>query len=284
VPQSAPPESSAPGFLNEDETSGEVFAHSRASIEAAALLGRRTAEMHLALSTPTDNERFKAEAFGKEDLERDANQIEAQINDTMQALKVKIATLEGSTSDDVAVLLARRRDLSARARSITAMPFGGQRIRIHGDYHLGQTLRTDASDGDTKGTGDFVFLDFEGEPARPLEERTRKQSPLKDVAGMMRSFSYVAYAGLEKYRNETGEAATSYLDAWAHSWQNCASREFLLAYRKTIAANPDLLPLPHHCQSLLNAYLLEKALYELLYELNNRPGWMTVPLAGILSL
>ena len=175
-----------------------------------------------------------------------------------------------------------------RSNSITTLPAAGKRIRIHGDYHLGQTLRTFAREGSTSAGGDFVLLDFEGEPARPLSQRRRKQSPLRDVAGMLRSFSYVAFAGLKAYQdaNPGGSQQPDAADLrnWAQAWQNCASAEFLRAYRETIATNPDLLPPPGETQLLLDAFVLEKALYELLYELNNRPAWIHIPITGILSL
>ena len=141
---------------------------------------------------------------------------------------------------------------------------------------------------DDKKGGDFVFLDFEGEPTRPLEERRRKQSPLKDVAGMLRSFSYVAHAGLRRHLDlglgvDPSENAVGPI-AWARTWQNQASAEFLAAYRDTISADASLLPPPPQVQMLLDAYLLEKALYELFYELNHRPSWLQIPIAGILSL
>jgi maltose alpha-D-glucosyltransferase/alpha-amylase len=111
---------------------------------------------------------------------------------------------------------------------------------------------------------------------------------LKDVAGMIRSLSYAAHAGLHEFLTSNPALArttgTSHLAAWALFWQNSTSTEFLCAYRETIAANPALLPPNQQFQSLLGAYLLEKALYELLYELNNRPEWLRIPLAGILSL
>jgi maltose alpha-D-glucosyltransferase/alpha-amylase len=172
----------------------------------------------------------------------------------------------------------------ARARAIAALPTSGLRIRIHGDFHLGQTLRR----GGENEAGDFVFLDFEGEPARPLPERRRKQSPLKDVAGMLRSFSYAGFAALRNFTNgsiaDNRSAGDASLEAWAKAWQNAASSEFLIAYRDTAAASNSLLPDPETSQTLLNAYLLEKALYELLYELNHRPEWLHIPISGILSL
>ena len=139
------------------------------------------------------------EPMTSEDLARDAERIEAQIKSTLDALKLKLATLDDTASDAAGLLLSRRPELIRRARSIAALEAPGQRIRIHGDYHLGQTLRTAQIANSPAGGGDFVLIDFEGEPARPIEERRRKQSPLKDVAGMMRSFSYVAYVAVDHF-------------------------------------------------------------------------------------
>ncbi len=289
----APPEFLAPSFLNEREPLREAQERFGPSLEAAAILGRRTAEMHLALAIPTSDPAFAAEPFTPADLTRDARRIDAQITSTLEALKAKLSTLKDLTADDAGLLLSRRIDLFARANAITALTAAGQRIRIHGDYHLGQILRTGGSSlgpGMEPGTepGDFVVLDFEGEPARLLGERRQKQSPLKDVAGMIRSLSYAAHAGLHQYLADNPEVArtsgSDHLAAWALFWQNCTSAVFLRAYRESIAANPALLPSIQQSQSLLGAYLLEKALYELLYELNNRPAWLRIPLAGILSL
>jgi maltose alpha-D-glucosyltransferase/alpha-amylase len=278
-----PPQSASPSFLGDRELPREIRQPAAATLEAAALLGRRTAELHLALATPTTNPAFAAEPFTAEDLTADACRIDTQIKSTLEALKAKLPTLKDLTADDAALLLSRRIDLFARAHAITGSGAGGQRIRIHGDYHLGQTLRSPAS-GNLP--ADFVLLDFEGEPARPLADRRHKQSPLKDVAGMIRSFSYVAFSGLDLYLSKHPESAaqTPTLEAWARLWQNATAAEFLRAYRDTIAANPALLPPPRQAESLLSAYLLEKALYELLYELNHRPAWLRIPLGGILSL
>ncbi len=280
-----PPELPAPSFAGERESSLDVPDAARPSLEAAALLGRRTAEMHLALSSSTREAAFAPEPFHKEDLEQDAQRIQAQVSASMEALKQRLSALDEPTTDAAGLLISKRRELIARSRSIILSGVGGQRIRIHGDFHLGQTLRV----GDEKDSGgDFVFLDFEGEPARPFEERRRKQSPLRDVAGMLRSFSYVAHAGLRRFLDlGSGVELTPDIDrpvAWARAWQGLASAEFIGAYRETIAANAALLPPPPQTQILLDAYLLEKALYELLYELNHRPSWLQIPIAGILSL
>jgi maltose alpha-D-glucosyltransferase/alpha-amylase len=279
----APAPSPSRTLLKGDEPSGQAGRFDGPLREAVSLLGRRTAEMHMALATPAGDPAFAAEPFTREDLERDARRIDAQITSTLEALKAKLSTLKDVTADQAALLLSRRIDLFARANAITGLAAAGQRIRIHADFHLGQTLRTDDS-----GRGDFVLLDFEGEPARSLAERRQKQSPLKDVAGMIRSLSYAAYSALDRYGiahpDLAGPSGPDGLTAWAVSWQNDAASEFLRAYRATIAANPDLLPSSEESQSLLGAYLLEKALYELLYELNNRPAWLRIPLSGILTL
>jgi len=287
-----PQHSAIPSFVDEQEANGESLAY--AGLDAAALLGRRTAEMHLALAAATGDPAFVIEPLTSEDLAGDARRIEAQITATLAALKARFSALDDLTAGDAGLLLSRRIELFARANSITAFTPTGGRFRIHGDYHLGQTLRTAGSDvvpGSDAGnpaSGDFILLDFEGEPARSLAERRQKQSPLKDVAGMIRSFSYAAFTGLNRYIASKQEGApmndVGALRAWATFWQNAASSQFLRGYRDTISANPAILPTPEQSQSLLEAYLLEKALYETLYELNNRPAWLRIPLAGILSL
>jgi maltose alpha-D-glucosyltransferase/alpha-amylase len=272
--------------------SAEALEHAGLSLEAAALLGRRTAEMHLALATSTDRldpvtaAAFAPIPFTPASLAADADRIDAQIARTLDALKRALPTLADElTTDAAALILSRRLELIARAQAITqplsqASPTNspasdsGLRIRIHGDYHLGQLLRSH---------GDYIILDFEGEPARTLAERRAKQSPLRDVAGMLRSYSYAAYAALDHFTQRHPGTAKS-LEPWARLWQNAVSTEFLTAWRTAIAANPQLTPKPQQAHRLLNAYLLEKALYELLYELNNRPVWLRIPLAGILAL
>jgi maltose alpha-D-glucosyltransferase / alpha-amylase len=267
----------SPSFLSEQESPALAHEHAGLYLDAAALLGRRTAEMHIALATPTENSAFIAEHFTINDLAADANRIDTQISLSLEALKRGMSQLAEVVADSAALVLSRRIELFARVRAIAAaVPAdAGQRIRIHGDYHLGQVLRS---------RGDYVILDFEGEPAKTLAARRTKQSPLKDVAGMLRSFSYASYAGLSAFAQRRPEDAKN-LEPWARFWQNAVSTEFLRAYRLAIdAADPKLIPQPAAAQLLLNAYLLEKALYELLYELDNRPAWVRIPLAGILAL
>jgi maltose alpha-D-glucosyltransferase/alpha-amylase len=130
---------------------------------------------------------------------------------------------------------------------------------------------------------DFVILDFEGEPARPLADRRSKQSPLKDVAGMVRSFGYAAYASLIGYiARHPGDFAK--LEPWALLWERSVSAEFLRAYRQAVG-DADFIPSRREdFRILLDIFLLDKVLYEVLYELNSRPAWLRIPLMGILSL
>ena len=128
-----------------------------------------------------------------------------------------------------------------------------------------------------------MILDFEGEPARPLAVRRSKECPLKDVAGMLRSFSYAAYAGLMNYTARHPGDFTR-LEPWAQLWERSVATEFLRAYRQA-AQDPDFFP-PGNAdfRKLLNVFLLDKALYEVLYELNSRPTWVRIPLMGIMLL
>ncbi len=246
-------------------------------LDAAALLGKRTAEMHLALATTTDDPAFAPEAFAHQDLSADASRIESQLILSLGALERSLSGLTGMNASNAALVLSRRDDLVARTRAITSATATnfGKRIRIHGDYHLGQILHTH---------GDFIILDFEGEPAKSLAARCAKQSPLRDVAGMLRSFGYAAYAALHALDIQAADAMKN-VELWAELWQNAVSVEFLRAYRIMIdATKPHLIPPTPEAQMLLDAYLLEKALYELLYELDNRRTWVRIPLAGILTL
>ncbi len=284
--QAAPSIKSTLDFRRAREAVPKELAGAQATLDAATLLGRRTAEMHLALAISTDLAAFVPESMAAEDLARDAERIEAQIKSTLDLLKLKLTVLDDAACDVAALLISRRPELIRRARAIENLEPSGQRIRIHGDFHLGQTLRTAAkADAVGAGSGGFVIIDFEGEPARPIEERRRKQSPLKDVAGMIRSFSYAAFTSVdETIAQNTFRADRSELSGWAQLWHHVASAQFLSAYSDAAGRNADLLPRPEAAQALLEAYLLEKALYEVLYELNHRPHWLQIPMSGILAL
>jgi maltose alpha-D-glucosyltransferase/alpha-amylase len=189
-------------------------------------------------------------------------------------MKDHLPRLPDEAVEEAGLVLRRRRELLARLRGLEGADIGGLRIRIHGDYHLGQVLRV---------KGDYVILDFEGEPARPLAERRAKHSPLKDVASMVRSFSYAAYSALLGYTARHPEEVDR-LEPWARLWERSTAAEFLRAYREAAVAGGFLPPTPAGVDALLRAYLVDKALYELLYEMDNRPTWVRIPLWGLSSL
>ncbi len=244
------------------------------SLDAATTLGRRTGEMHVALASGHADPAFTSERLTSEDLERLSGHLREHAKSAFDDLKQNLSRLPDECVDLAGLVLACRRQLIDRFRRLERMPAGGLRIRIHGDYHLGQVLCVE---------NDYVILDFEGEPARPLSERRSKQSPLKDVAGMLRSFGYAAHAGLVSYITR-GPEEYERLEGWAAIWERWTAVAFLKAYRESAAEAPFLSSEKLHVQMLLDAFVLDKALYELRYELNNRPAWVLIPLRGILAL
>ncbi|MBI2818626.1 MAG: maltose alpha-D-glucosyltransferase [Acidobacteria bacterium] len=242
--------------------------------DAAVALGRRTAEMHLALSSPTDDPAFAPEPFTAGDRARLARVLREDATSVFNLLKENLARLPDELIEQAGSLLSQRGKVWARLGELETLPLDCLKIRIHGDFHLGQVLRV---------ANDFMVLDFEGEPARSLEERRAKQLVLKDVAGMLRSFSYAAHAALLTHAARI-PAEYSRLEPWAKSWECTVSAVFLRSYRLTAAGAAFLPAEPDHFRRLLEIYLLDKALYELSYEINNRPAWVCIPLWGILSL
>ncbi len=240
----------------------------------AAMLGRRTADMHLALASDSSNSAFAPEPFEKQDLEFVAADAMAQARKALHSLATLADKLPPDLSHAVARLLHDRELLLDRIRTAAALEFAAAKIRVHGDYHLGQVLWSEQ---------DYYLLDFEGEPARSIEERRLKQSPLKDVAGMVRSFGYAAYAGLfaaTALRRSDFER----LEPWARIWQTWTTGAFLRGYL-TAAGHALFIPaVPSQRDALLELFVLDKALYELNYELNNRPDWVRIPLHGIVEL
>jgi maltose alpha-D-glucosyltransferase/alpha-amylase len=203
-----------------------------------------------------------------------ADGMRAHAEASLELLAQQVGTLNEGCRAHAEAVLAGRSTLLSRFDSLRSVDTAGLRIRIHGDYHLGQVLRTEE---------DFVILDFEGEPARPIAERRALQSPLKDVAGMMRSYSYAAYAALFAF---TVHAPDNYaaLEPWAETWQHWAADAFLKGYLAAVEGAPLLPRDGAGTRALLGAFTLDKALYELAYELNNRPDWVRIPLIGIRKL
>ncbi len=165
-------------------------------------------------------------------------------------------------------------DLLARLGRITARKLTASKIRIHGDYHLGQVLSTGS---------DFVIFDFEGEPVRPLSERRLKRSPVRDVAGMIRSYHYAAFAALLSGL-AVREKDAALLEPWADLWYKHSCGAFLRGYLETVRGSGLAPDDEEGFENLLVPYLLEKAVYEMGYEMNNRPAWLVIPLRGIAYL
>jgi maltose alpha-D-glucosyltransferase/alpha-amylase len=239
-------------------------------LDAAAVLGRRTAELHLALATETDDPAFSPEPFTAGDVATMADHIRSEATSAFDLLESHIAGLPAAFREMATFALEKRSLITERLQFSAEGHDFGKRIRTHGDYHLGQVLRTQ---------NDFVILDFEGEPARPLEQRRAKYSPVRDVAGMLRSFSYAANSMLMNHPERL-----ALLEPWAKVWEKTVSEGFLSAYYATGAEGNFLPHSSEDFRTLLNVSLLEKAMYELSYELNNRPAWVRIPVAGILAL
>jgi maltose alpha-D-glucosyltransferase/alpha-amylase len=167
-------------------------------------------------------------------------------------------------------LLGREPEINDRIKPIISRKIDAVRIRCHGDLHLGQVLWTGE---------DFVFIDFEGEPARPLVERRYRRSPLRDVAGMLRSFDYAGAAALRSGRARPEDAPV--LEHWVDAWVAWMSAAYLGGYLKALADSTLLPKSEADIELLLEFYLFEKVLYEIGYELNNRPDWLEIPLRGL---
>ena len=260
--------------LSEHPVSQMAKDHLGIYLDAAATLGKRTAEMHLALASRADNPDFAPEPLTPENFHEVLQEFHQHASRVLDVLKERVSYLPDEVVEIAASVLSRRRRILDHFATMKSNSFQSQRIRIHGDYHLGQVLRVKT---------DFVILDFEGEPARSLAYRRAKQNPLKDVAGMLRSFSYAAYASLINYTARHPEDV-SRLEPWAQLWERSAAAAFLRAYREA-AQGAEFLPADSSdFQELLDVFLLDKALYEVLYELNARPAWVRIPLMGIMAL
>lgn len=244
---------------------------------SAALLGRRTAELHLALASDSSDPDFAPEPFSLAHQHEVSETMIRLARESLAMLARRAEDLPAALRERARTALAAESELLARFRRLAEHPLSGLRTRIHGDLHLGQVLATE---------DDFVFIDFEGEPARTLAERRAKHSPVRDVAGMLRSFHYAAFAALFARAGEAGAAGPVFaaLAPFANVWYRWASAEFLRAYLQTAAGAAFL---PAHADELdfvLDLWLLDKAVYELKYELNHRLGWVAIPLEGICGL
>jgi len=249
-------------------------------MEASRLLGVRTAELHAALATDEGDAAFTPEPFNPMYQRALFQSMRNSLRSATGAIGRTIGSLTGHTLDMAKAVLQGESKLAASISPLRQGTLGGMRIRIHGDYHLGQVLHTGK---------DFIIIDFEGEPLRSIGERRIKRSPLRDVAGMIRSFDYAAWAALDRHHDLIPgglASANATLAAAARAWSAWTAHAFTTAYMaRILELNPDLLgPDTAGRDLVLRAWLLEKTCYEIVYELNSRPDWVHIPLRAAISL
>ncbi|MCG5241347.1 maltose alpha-D-glucosyltransferase [Azospirillum doebereinerae] len=255
------------------EETAEVSEPFNMHLTMMTTLGQRTAELHRALAQTTGNAAFDPEPITVDDLKRWANDARTQAEAAFAALPGALDRLAPGVRADAERLLTRREEALRHLDSLATLTVDSVKTRTHGDYHLGQVVRAQ---------NDWYILDFEGEPVKTLEERRAKHSPLRDVAGMMRSFNYAAWAALFRLDGATdlGEP----VHAAARAWERQSVDAFLDGYRTAIEGSPGW-PTGHgSARGLLTLFLLEKAFYEIAYEAAHRPGWIGIPVKGVLGL
>ncbi|NLV24196.1 MAG: maltose alpha-D-glucosyltransferase [Deltaproteobacteria bacterium] len=242
--------------------------------EPARLLGQRAAEMHLALASAADKPDFVAETmspFSQRSLYQSMRNLTIS---AFQALRRRVRLLPEGIQEEARRILDRYSEIMERFSFVKERRMSARIIRCHGDFHLGQVLHTGK---------DFIVIDFEGEPSRTLGERRAKRSPLTDAASMIRSFSYAAHSALLQHATIRAEDVPI-LEPWTEVWYKCVSAVFLRSYLDTAGAASFVPQDKEELGIFLEAFLLEKAIYELGYELNNRPDWTIIPLRGIQNI
>jgi maltose alpha-D-glucosyltransferase/alpha-amylase len=237
-------------------------------------IGKRTAELHLAFTTPTDNEAFKAEPVTAADTTLWTDQLLARVQNVFALLETNLRNLPEASAAIARQLLGHREAIVAHVESNWNMTFDGAKIRHHGDFHLGQVLI--AKD-------DAYILDFEGEPRRSLDDRRRKAAPARDVAGFLRSIDYATSAALGRETDIKPEELEP-VAAQVRGWGGRMAGAYWDAYREAIG-DVGLWPKDDkQVQQLLDLFLLEKVFYEIEYELTNRPDWSHIPLEATLRI
>ena len=254
-----------------------------ALLDMMRVLATRTAELHRALAQPSRDAAFAPQPLGRADILAYRQRALEEARHALDSLAAHADSIVGADRERAAAVLERRAAILARIESIASEAETGLKIRIHGDYHLGQVLVT---------KNDFVIIDFEGEPGHSLEARRAKHSPLRDVAGMLRSFAYVQQSALRAVAHNEAEAVR--LAPLARAWEMAARGAFLTAYEGAAgggapvrgpeaAGAAALFSAFEPGAGLLGLFELEKVLYELRYEIGNRPTWAGIPLQGILD-
>ncbi|MBV8134592.1 MAG: putative maltokinase [Deltaproteobacteria bacterium] len=248
-----------------------------AYLDAARLLGHRVGELHLALASNHSEPEFAPEPFSAFSQRSSYQSMRNLLTQAIRTVNRRRAVIPKELAGQTQIIINRQAEIVARFDAFLRCRSSVVRMRCHGDLHLGQVLYTGK---------DFVIIDFEGEPARELSERRRKRFALQDVAGVLRSFDYAAMsATIERLKaGALGEMNLQIAKPWANFWQAWASWAFLRGYLETTAKAPFVPDNPSDLKTMLEAFTMEKALYELGYELNNRPEWLQIPLSGIASI
>jgi maltose alpha-D-glucosyltransferase / alpha-amylase len=243
--------------------------------ELAGIIGRRLGELHVALASPTDNPAFAPEAASAEQVKAWVDGTQTMLASALDLLAPRIEPMSDPETKALAQSLLDRRDaLVEVVDKLVSANSDALRIRIHGDFHLGQVLVAQ---------GDAYLIDFEGEPARSLDERRQKSSPLRDVAGLMRSLSYASAAAQSTTEAATQQTADRKRTLFER-FRVHATDAFLGQYRAAVAESPTSLVAPDAEQALLDLFLIEKAAYEIRYEAANRPTWLGLPVRGLAAL
>jgi maltose alpha-D-glucosyltransferase / alpha-amylase len=272
-----PPET--PGTLlarSRLEFPAEVLALVGTQAEAARLLGQRTGELHGALASDTEDKEFGPEPFTPFYQRSLYQSMRNCAVEALDILERQLGTLTESDAELAKRAASHRETLLSRSRAVYQAPMDAQRIRVHGDYHLGQVLHTGK---------DFIIIDFEGEWSRPLTERRIKRSPLRDVASMIRSFHYAVFAALrhEHERGNFDAAQAARAQPWVQFWYWHASALFLRGYLDAVPRSL-LPPRDRELEVLLDVCLIERTLVELGHELRDRPQSAHIPLHGLIDL
>jgi maltose alpha-D-glucosyltransferase/alpha-amylase len=239
--------------------------------EIAALIGKRTGELHLALASAPYDPDFAPEQFSMLYQRSLYQSMRSMAKTVFESLKKSIRKVSADCRQEAEEILSSENEIIKRFGKILEKKFSAMKTRVHGDYHLGQVLYTGK---------DFIIIDFEGEPARALSERRLKRSPLVDVAGMTRSFHYAAHGALFLNASIRTEDKVI-LEKWVEPWYRVMSGIFLHSYLETVKKSNIVPSDTDEFETLFQAFLLEKAVYELGYELNNRPDWLIIPVRGI---
>jgi len=234
-------------------------------------LGQRIGRMHCILAEDTDDPAFKPEPIVDKDIQTWADNMEKTLLSTLEQLAGRLADFSAELQPLLANITAHPDQMAKKMRAMIPAGVNLIKTRHHGDLHLGQILLV---------ANDFVMIDFEGEPARPLEERLARHCPIRDVAGVVRSFSYAAETARRKVRQEKPESY-AVMNVYTREWEKDARARFLQGYLESVAGCPSIPADRDVFDRILSLFCLEKALYEFSYELNNRPEWLEIPVNGL---